>query len=998
MKIRIWIALFAALAAASAAQALENEVTNTVKEISNADIAGQEAVDYAHAEENATGNRLIITASNIHNNNSPLHNSAVIGAWANTGIANGNQVEISTSSIDRSIYGGYTPYGTQANGNSVTVTASSVNPNAPLSPDTTLTDYQVEHRVDAQGDTYTLSSVIVDSVQISGAMGSGDPSEKSNYNIYGGVVGQGEAAYNSVLIQDAANEAAPIGNNIIGAYSPYLSETYLHDNTVEITNSYVNGLVAGAAGLGASWDITVRQPLRNDNNTVRLTNAFAHDIIGAYGGISTDGNTVSLDHSNAHHVYGASFGQNIFYSNGQPTEIENTANENTVSLTNGSSASGNVYGAQSHSVQAAGNRVEIISGSRATGNIFGAHISNARVQQDPSTVGWNTAQTLAQQNTVFLQNAEAGNAGAQIAGALNFSGAANANTVQIENSSVNASVLAGGWAEHERQTLSAQGQQDFSIGYQADHNNMVISESRLTASVYGGLVTREDNVNPDGLLDTALSSASYNQLNISASSVTGNVYGAAAYGDYTQTDGNQVTLSDTQVDGSIYGALAQGENASSSGNKLILHNTSVNGDVYAADAKNGGGHSVTLSGTSSITGEVYGGAGTGNQLTLLNYQSEETLKLSGFDLPYLIVGADTSVIFDQNVHEAHLVVEGTEDINGRILIRTPSADSSFTLHAANSGVYTYSLSPQAEASGMTAWILNGGFSVPRAHSYGQTGLLALALANASDALLDDVLQTAAQNGRSSGTFFKAGYEHLKHDTGSGFTLRATTAIAGIYKKNDAFAAGLYARYSYGGYTLYPVRADSYAEDWAGGLFGGWAASERLRLTADMRVGWQKTSYGGSETGADFDYQSPLLSLQAGALYKLDEELHAQAKLRWTHVQGDSMTNNLSERIHINGLDGLLGTLSLTYRPAALSFGRFSPMAQAEVLHEFNGRAVSAVEERRIEDLSLRGTSARARLGLIYTNTETGLTAALNAFAQGGQQDGWGGEINAAWHF
>ena len=74
------------------------------------------------------------------------------------------------------------------------------------------------------------------------------------------------------------------------------------------------------------------------------------------------------------------------------------------------------------------------------------------------------------------------------------------------------------------------------------------------------------------------------------------------------------------------------------------------------------------------------------------------------------------------------------------------------------------------------------------------------------------------------------------------------------------------------------------------------------------------------------------------------------------------------------------------------------LARAELLHEFNGRGVSRVEGRRLNALSLRGTSGRLTLGLTYTDETKGLSAALAGFAQGGQEDGWGLKFNGSLRF
>ena len=994
MKIRT-ILICGWLLAASAAQA--QDITGRTETIENETRPGTplEIIAGDASSGNAIGNKLIVINSTIQGNNSPLANASIMGGKTTTGAANENSVEVSdASTVNRNIYGGYG--NTQANHNTVLITGSKVNQGASLHEEATLSAYQAERELVAGEEGYVSHSVSVDSAQVAGNL----TPEESLYSVYGGVVHNGEAAYNRIIVRNSKEDGnnRPIGNNLIGAYGPYLSDTYLHDNTVEVINSQVSGLIVGGAGMGFTWENKVRQPLRNDNNSVILTDSEVNDVIGAYGGINTNGNSIRLSGSSADNLYGVSFGQNIFYSSGNDV-IDNTANNNVVVLENNSSVSGNIYGAQSHSVQASGNQINITD-SNAYGNIYGVHMSNTLVQQDANTTGWNTTSATAQGNSILLQNAEAGNSSAEIAGAMNFSGAANNNAVQIAASTVTASTLAGGWAEHERQILTDRGQQEFAIGFQADGNGVTAHNSTLTADTYGGLVTREDAVNPDTAEDNTLSSASSNYVELYTSAVTGSVYGGAARGNYTQANGNRVWLSDTNVSGSVYGGLAEGTDSVSSNNEVILHNTTVNGNVYGASAAQGGGNTVTLSGQTTVSGTVYGGTGTGNQLTLLNFQSSDALSLSGFDTPYLIVGADTSVTFAQDVPEAHVIVQGIADVQGHVLARTPDANSSFILHAENSGVYTYSLVPQAEAdSGLTAWLLSGGFSQQRAESYAQTGLVALALANAGDGLLDSVIQDAAQTDQEKGSFLKTGYEHIKHETGSGFTLRATTALAGLYGRRDAWTGGLYARYAYGTYTTYPVRADSYASSWAGGAFGAWDATENLQLLADARIGWQQTSYGGSaETGASFEYEGAFTSMLAGALYTLGGSWTAGAKLRWTHIQGDSMRDNLGESIYISGSDSLLGILGLSYAAQNLAFGHFMPLARAELLHEFNGRGVSRVEGRRLNALSLRGTSGRLTLGLTYMDETKGLSAALAGFAQGGQEDGWGLKLNGSLRF
>ncbi len=981
-----------ALAPLSAAPTPDDDSNHTIS-YEGETISGAGDITGGHGSETANNNRVIIQSSTIEGSSSPLFNTHIIGGWAVNNQANGNTVEITDSTVNRNITGGQATFGTQANHNTVSITGSKVNEGAPLQEVTTLSRYQVEHRLDDQGqDEYVLSSMASQTVKTAGDL----TPEFSAFTTYGGVVAHGEAAYNTITVTDSNG---PIGNNLIAGYSPYLAETTLHHNSVNVVRSQVQGLIVGAASLGAAYDTTVKTPLLNNNNSVLLQSSQVNDVIGAYGGFSTNGNSIVLLNSSADNLYGVSFGQNIFYSGDQPTAIENTAYNNSVALYNHSVVNGDIYGAQSHSVQARGNRVTISGGSEAKGSIFGANVFNALVQEDDNTISWNPVQTAAENNIVTISGSTAGSATAEIAGAQNLSGWAYQNAVEISDSSVTAETLAGGWAEHEKQTLTDSGEHLFSIGYQANQNSVTSQGSQLDANVYGGRVSFVDDVNPSGTADLTPASASGNFVHLDETSVTGNIYGGSAEGEISSANNNFVWLTHAQVAGDVYGGQAIGTQSSSLRNEVILQDTSVSGDIYASSAAQSGNNTVTLAGKTYVGGTIYGGNGGNSQLTLLNFQSTNPLQLNGFDRPYLISGANTSVTFAQTVDRAEVYVQGIEDVNGHVMIRTPDDTSLFTLHSVDSGVYTYTLSPENQTDGWTNWVLSGGFSAPRGESYAQTAMAALALANAGDSLLTDAVAQAASSAQETGTFLQSGYENAEHQTGSGLRLHATTVLGGLYAKKDALLGGFYARYSYGDYTTFPVHSQSDATSWAGGLFGAWQAAERLQLSADMRVGWQKTGYGGSyETRADFDYEGVFTSLQTAARYTLHPDLAAQARLRWTHLTGDSLTDNLGEQIYLAGSDSLLGTLGLTWTARALAFGQFTPQVGAELLHEFNGQGKAVIESHRLDGLSLRGTTGRFTAGLTYENVPHTLYAALSAFAEDGQTEGWGVRLDGRLRF
>ena len=131
-------------------------------------VSGATEVEGADNQQGADGYQVIINNSTVQDNLSPLHNSQVLGGGTVYGTANDNKIEITDSTVNRNIVAGQSTFGTQANNNVVTINNSKLNEGAPLSELTTLSNYQVEHRYDDQGqEVYTLASMAGDTVMVS---------------------------------------------------------------------------------------------------------------------------------------------------------------------------------------------------------------------------------------------------------------------------------------------------------------------------------------------------------------------------------------------------------------------------------------------------------------------------------------------------------------------------------------------------------------------------------------------------------------------------------------------------------------------------------------------------------------------------------------------------------------------------------------------------------------------------------------------------------------
>ncbi|MDR1826717.1 MAG: autotransporter outer membrane beta-barrel domain-containing protein [Methylobacteriaceae bacterium] len=146
-------------------------------------------------------------------------------------------------------------------------------------------------------------------------------------------------------------------------------------------------------------------------------------------------------------------------------------------------------------------------------------------------------------------------------------------------------------------------------------NNEVTISGSMQFGVFGGVV----NYGSDG-------DVTGNRVSITDSTVTDWVWGGYASGA-GNVNSNTVVLDNSTINGVVYGGQNFGSGRVDD-NEVVIRNESVIGaGVYGGEGSSVSGNSVSVSGGSSVYGDVYGGVGTGD-----GGASGNTVSISGNSL------------------------------------------------------------------------------------------------------------------------------------------------------------------------------------------------------------------------------------------------------------------------------------------------------------------------------------------------------------------------------
>ena len=563
--------------------------------------------------------------------------------------ASGNQVILLNSSVGRAVAGGFTNYG-NVQSNTVTLTGS------------TVTDYEGVYGGHTLRGNATSNVVEV----LSGSTVQG------YWPVAGGYAAYGTANSNTVTISGNSSVAPTV-------YGGYASADASSNTVILSGSSAAISLYGGYAYQGTA----------NSNSVTGTDSTVGWDVYGGYGTTGASSNTVDL--SNVQ-VAGSVGG-------GDTTSGE--ASNNKVSLSNGTTFTGNLYAGYTEDGNATGNEVSLsdvtapqyvyasyttegqaggtvtLSNSSVTNNVYGGFTHDgvadgSKVTGTNSKVGDSVyggqGTTGASSNTVDLDNVQVTGS---VSGGYTDSGDASDNAVTLSNGTTFTRDLYAGYTENGNATGNALSLSGITApgsvraGYTLSGNasgTVTISDSTITNDVYGGY-TESGTANNSSvtIIDSTISDSTVNEYSI----------GSSVYAGYTrsgESSYNQVTVSgsNTYIQGRVYGGYGS---LDTSYNTVVLSEGAYVGDDVvgahsagdSATSQNVLYNEVTVSSGSRVEGGLYGGVIT-EGLGTVQYN---TVNLNNASVGYDVVGggvlldAQTGSVEDNHVDISAGTVEGS---------------------------------------------------------------------------------------------------------------------------------------------------------------------------------------------------------------------------------------------------------------------------------------------------------------------------------------------------
>ena len=564
--------------------------------------------------------------------------------------ASGNQVILLNSSVGRAVAGGFTNYG-NVQSNTVTLTGS------------TVTDYEGVYGGHTLRGNATSNVVEV----LSGSTVQG------YWPVAGGYAAYGTANSNTVTISGNSSVAPTV-------YGGYASADASSNTVILSGSSAAISLYGGYAYQGTA----------NSNSVTGTDSTVGWDVYGGYGTTGASSNTVDL--SNVQ-VAGSVGG-------GDTTSGE--ASNNKVSLSNGTTFTGNLYAGYTEDGNATGNEVSLsdvtapqyvyasyttegqaggtvtLSNSSVTNNVYGGFTHDgvadgSKVTGTNSKVGGSVyggqGTTGASSNTVDLDNVQVTGS---VSGGYTDSGDASDNAVTLSNGTTfTRDLYAGYTTENGNATGNALSLSGITApgsvraGYTLSGNasgTVTISDSTITNDVYGGY-TESGTANNSSvtIIDSTISDSTVNEYSI----------GSSVYAGYTrsgESSYNQVTVSgsNTYIQGRVYGGYGS---LDTSYNTVVLSEGAYVGDDVvgahsagdSATSQNVLYNEVTVSSGSRVEGGLYGGVIT-EGLGTVQYN---TVNLNNASVGYDVVGggglldAQTGSVEDNHVDISAGTVEGS---------------------------------------------------------------------------------------------------------------------------------------------------------------------------------------------------------------------------------------------------------------------------------------------------------------------------------------------------
>ncbi|MDR1827157.1 MAG: autotransporter domain-containing protein [Methylobacteriaceae bacterium] len=476
-------------------------------------------------------------------------------------------------------------------------------------------------------------TITLDTARTVSVYGNGDATD------YGALPGGGTGALLS-----------PVGNSvIITATGSTSAQVYgAWGDTAEVSNNTVTvngGTVTGNYIYGG---YTISTGKVSGNQVIINSGTAGNFVFGGYSGsgevvgntVTINGGTVKIDVHAGESLNGNVSYNRLIMTGGEVKGMADGAYSN--------------YGVLDH------NEV-IISGGTVGMNVFAAYsgvsggATNNSVTISGGTIGGDVTAGRADDDGDVIDNTVTISGDAVISGSVyggraagststHTSGVATGNKVIIEGGTLKRSVVAG-----------------FSYQNTASGNTLIISGGTVAVTGYGAY--------------TYYGSVTGNSVEVSGTAVVNNVYGAATDGGDGDATDNHVTMSGGTVKGGVYGGRAGFDSTypatgDASNNSVEISGGTVGMNVYGGWAFDGDAtnNTVTLSGTPTLSGSVYGGFVGQNAH---DFKTGNTLNVKGTN--GITVGGDIGNFQNLNFELPEgfstasaplLTVAGTADVDG----------------------------------------------------------------------------------------------------------------------------------------------------------------------------------------------------------------------------------------------------------------------------------------------------------------------------------------------
>ena len=578
---------------------------------------------------NASGNEVSLSGVSAPQN--------VYASYTKKGQAGGSVKLTNRSTVEHDVYGGFTLDGV-ADGGNVTGSGSTVRGSV----------YGGQGTTGASSNTVDLGNV-----QVTGS-------------VRGGNTKSGDASGNSVTLSNGTTFTGDL-------YAGYTEDGNASDNEVSLSGvsapHYVYASYTTKGQAGGSVTLTNKSSVAHN-----VYGGFTHDGVAAGSKVTGDDSTVGDGVTGGQGTTGALSNtvelnkvQVKGYVRGGYTDKGN-ASENKVSLSNGTTFTGDLYAGYTEDGNASGNEVSL-SGVSAPQNVYASYTTKGQaggsVKLTNSSVTYNvfggyTESGAANNSSVTIINSDVwsdvgSDVGSSVYAGRTNSGEANHNSVTVSGHSSIQGRIYGGYGSLDTSyntveltdvshvgddVVGGHSAGDSSTPQHVLYNTVsVLSGSKVDSGIYGGVITeglgtvQYNTVNLDHasagydvvgggvLLDAPTGNAEENHVNISAGTVEGSVYGGVFEYSFKTDPGNSdirnntVSLSEgAVVNDSVYGGYNSGI-GDVTGNEVTVAGSRVDGDVYGGmnegnDDNNPGSVSqnkVRIESGSTVSGSVYGG-------------------------------------------------------------------------------------------------------------------------------------------------------------------------------------------------------------------------------------------------------------------------------------------------------------------------------------------------------------------------------------------------------